>query len=68
MMVMSPPSTRCAFCPTRPGWIISLDYVGDDEALRAMFRWFAQGSPYKADLARSRSLVPEITSELLATL
>lgn len=38
---------------------IPLEYLGDDEDLKAMFRWFAKGSAYQADLARSRSLVPD---------
>lgn len=36
---------------------VPLDYLGDDEDLKAMFRWFAAGAAYRADLARSRSLV-----------
>jgi uncharacterized protein YbjT (DUF2867 family) len=36
---------------------IPLEYLGDDEDLKAMFRWFAEGSSYQADLAQSRSLV-----------
>lgn len=39
---------------------IPLEYLGDDEDLKAMFRWFAEGSAYQADLARSRSLVPDV--------
>jgi uncharacterized protein YbjT (DUF2867 family) len=39
---------------------IPLEYLGGDEDLKAMFRWFAEGSSYQADLARSRSLVPEV--------
>jgi uncharacterized protein YbjT (DUF2867 family) len=40
---------------------IPLEYLGDDEDLKAMFRWFAEGSAYQADLARSRSLVPDVS-------
>jgi uncharacterized protein YbjT (DUF2867 family) len=40
---------------------IPLEYLGDDEDLKAMFRWFAKGSSYQADLARSRSLVPDVS-------
>jgi uncharacterized protein YbjT (DUF2867 family) len=40
---------------------IPLEYLGDDEDLKAMFRWFAEGSSYQADLARSRSLVPDVS-------
>ncbi|GAB3607546.1 NmrA family NAD(P)-binding protein [Conyzicola nivalis] len=36
---------------------IPLEYLGDDEDLKAMFRWFARGRAYRADLAESRSLV-----------
>jgi uncharacterized protein YbjT (DUF2867 family) len=39
---------------------IPLEYLGDDEDLKAMFRWFAAGSAYRADLAHSRSLIPGI--------
>lgn len=39
---------------------IPLDYLGEDEDLKAMFRWFAQGRAYRADLARSRSLVADL--------
>jgi uncharacterized protein YbjT (DUF2867 family) len=39
---------------------IPLEYLGDDEDLKAMFRWFAAGSAYRADLAQSRSLIPGI--------
>jgi uncharacterized protein YbjT (DUF2867 family) len=39
---------------------IPLEYLGDDEDLKAMFRWFAEGSSYRADLAQSRSLVAEV--------
>jgi uncharacterized protein YbjT (DUF2867 family) len=46
---------------------IPLEYLGDDEDLKAMFRWFAKGSAYQADLARSRSLV-EGVSDLRAWL
>jgi uncharacterized protein YbjT (DUF2867 family) len=38
---------------------IPLEYLGDDEDLKAMFRWFAEGSAYRADLDRSRSLVAD---------
>lgn len=40
---------------------IPLEYLGDDEDLKAMFRWFADGSAYQADLAQSRSLVADVT-------
>jgi uncharacterized protein YbjT (DUF2867 family) len=40
---------------------IPLEYLGDDEDLKAMFRWFAEGSAYQADLARSRSLVGDVS-------
>ncbi|GHH77341.1 NmrA/HSCARG family protein [Promicromonospora soli] len=40
---------------------IPLEYLGDDEDLKAMFRWFAEGSAYQADLARSRSLVADVS-------
>jgi len=36
---------------------IPLEYLGDDEDLKAMFRWFAAGSAYKADLSASRALI-----------
>ena len=36
---------------------IPLEYLGDDEDLKAMFRWFAAGSAYKADLSVSRALI-----------
>jgi uncharacterized protein YbjT (DUF2867 family) len=36
---------------------IPLEYLGDDEDLKAMFRWFAEGDAYKADLERSRVLI-----------
>lgn len=39
---------------------IPLEYLGDDEDLKAMFRWFAEGSAYQADLAQSRSLVDSL--------
>ncbi|MCP2636017.1 NmrA/HSCARG family protein [Microbacterium sp. HD4P20] len=39
---------------------IPLAYLGDDEDLKAMFRWFAGGSAYHADLARSRSLIGDV--------
>ncbi|MEU4362263.1 NmrA/HSCARG family protein [Promicromonospora sp. NPDC023987] len=35
------------------------EYLGDDEDLKAMFRWFAEGSAYQADLPRSRSLIAD---------
>jgi uncharacterized protein YbjT (DUF2867 family) len=38
---------------------IPLEYLGDDEDLKAMFRWFAQGSAYRADLTQSRSLIAD---------
>jgi uncharacterized protein YbjT (DUF2867 family) len=38
---------------------IPLEYLGDDEDLKAMFRWFAEGSAYRADLAQSRSLIAD---------
>jgi uncharacterized protein YbjT (DUF2867 family) len=38
---------------------IPLEYLGDDEDLKAMFQWFAEGSAYQADLDRSRSLVAD---------
>jgi uncharacterized protein YbjT (DUF2867 family) len=41
---------------------IPLAYLGGDDDLKAMFRWFAAGSAYRADLAASRSLVPGISS------
>lgn len=40
---------------------IPLQYLGEDEDLKAMFRWFVSGSAYQADLARSRALVPAIS-------
>lgn len=49
---------------------IPLEYLGDDEDLKAMFRWFAAGSAYQADLAQSRSLVAgssDLRSWLAAT-
>jgi len=36
---------------------IPLEYLGDDEDLKAMFRWFAVGSAYRADLPVSRALI-----------
>ena len=36
---------------------IPLEYLGDDEDLKAMFRWFAVGSAYQADLPVSRALI-----------
>ncbi|HEY5320649.1 MAG TPA: NmrA/HSCARG family protein [Galbitalea sp.] len=39
---------------------IPLQYLGDED-LQAMFRWFAEGSAYQADLARSRSLLPDVS-------
>ena len=36
---------------------IPLEYLGDDEDLKAMFRWFAVGDAYKADLGASRALI-----------
>jgi uncharacterized protein YbjT (DUF2867 family) len=39
---------------------IPLEYLGADEDLKAMFRWFAGGSAYRADLERSRALVDDI--------
>jgi uncharacterized protein YbjT (DUF2867 family) len=39
---------------------IPLDYLGDDEDLEAMFRWFAEGSAYQADLEQSRSLMSDV--------
>lgn len=36
---------------------IPLEYLGDDEDLKAMFRWFAETPAYQADLNRSRSLI-----------
>jgi len=36
---------------------IPLEYLGDDEDLKAMFSWFAAGSAYKADLSASRALI-----------
>lgn len=41
---------------------IPLEYLGEDEDLKAMFRWFAKGSAYRADLNRSRALVADIRS------
>jgi hypothetical protein len=38
---------------------IPYEYLGHDEDLKAMFRWFAEGSGYQADLDRSRSLIAE---------
>lgn len=40
---------------------IPLEYLGEDEDLKAMFRWFVDGPAYQADLARSHALVPEIS-------
>ncbi|MFG6503328.1 NmrA/HSCARG family protein [Microbacterium sp. P05] len=40
---------------------IPLEYLGGDEDLKAMFRWFAGGSAYQADLSRSRALVEGIS-------
>lgn len=40
---------------------IPLEYLGDDEDLTAMFRWFAAGPAYQADLAQSRSLIAEVS-------
>jgi uncharacterized protein YbjT (DUF2867 family) len=39
---------------------IPLDFLGGDEDLKAMFRWFAVPPAYRADLENSRSLVPGI--------
>lgn len=39
---------------------IPLEYLDPDEDLKAMFRWFAKGSAYQADLAQTRSLVKDV--------
>lgn len=39
---------------------IPLEYLGDDEDLKAMFRWFAAGDAYRADIEKSRALVPGV--------
>jgi len=38
---------------------VPLEYLGEDEDLKAMFRWFAEGDAYQADLAQSRSLIAD---------
>ncbi|MEP6478940.1 MAG: NmrA/HSCARG family protein [Rhodoglobus sp.] len=40
---------------------IPLEYLGDDEDLKAMFRWFVESPAYQADLTRSRSLMEGVT-------
>lgn len=37
---------------------IPLAYLGDDEDLTAMFRWFVTQPAYQADLAQSRAFIP----------
>lgn len=39
---------------------IPLEHLGDDEDLKAMFRWFAAGDAYRADIEKSRALVPGV--------
>lgn len=40
---------------------VPLDALGDDEDLKAMFRWFGTIPAYQADFAATRSLVPDVT-------
>jgi len=40
---------------------IPLEYLGDDEDLKSMFRWFAKGPAYQADLAQSRALIADVS-------
>jgi uncharacterized protein YbjT (DUF2867 family) len=39
---------------------LPLEALGDDEDLRAMFRWFATVPAYQADFEATRRLVPEV--------
>lgn len=40
---------------------VRVDALGDDEDLKAMFRWFATVPAYQADLAATRRLVPDVS-------
>ena len=40
---------------------VPLEALGDDTDLQAMFRWFATLPAYRADLAASRRLVPDLS-------
>jgi uncharacterized protein YbjT (DUF2867 family) len=40
---------------------VPLDALGDDDDLKAMFRWFATTPAYAADLAETRRLVPDVS-------
>jgi uncharacterized protein YbjT (DUF2867 family) len=37
-----------------------LEVLGDDEDLKAMFRWLAEPPAFQADFARTRELVPDV--------
>ena len=37
-----------------------LEALGDDEDLKAMFRWLAQLPAFQADFVRTRELVPDV--------
>ncbi len=39
---------------------LPLEVLGEDEDLKAMFGWFASGDAYRADLEKSRRLVPDL--------
>ncbi|GAA3017575.1 NmrA/HSCARG family protein [Streptosporangium longisporum] len=39
---------------------LPVDVLGDDEDMRAMFRWFATVPAYRADFAVTRHLVPDV--------
>jgi uncharacterized protein YbjT (DUF2867 family) len=39
---------------------LPLDVLGPNEDIQAMFRWFATPPSYRADFARTRSLVPDV--------
>jgi hypothetical protein len=37
-----------------------LDVLGSDDDVKSMFRWFATPPSYRADFARTRSLVADV--------
>ncbi|MFI6510462.1 hypothetical protein ACIBCT_22900 [Streptosporangium sp. NPDC050855] len=39
---------------------LPIDVLGDDEDMRAMFRWFATVPAYRADFDLTRHLVPDV--------
>ncbi|WP_068186756.1 NmrA family NAD(P)-binding protein [Mycobacterium sp. UM_CSW] len=53
---------RISHASGSPASYVSLppDALGDDEDLKAMFRWLAQLPAYQADFARTRELVPDV--------